>query len=176
MSSCLATKTALLIGCGHDRRRRIRSADEPEGFENFELTTLDINPICGADVIHDMAERPLPFPDESFDEIACYDVLEHWGSFGDWRGWFDEMAEYHRLLKPGGEFAAVVPIGEHTFADPGHVRVFHQNHFGFLTREFYENNRRQHTAATDYTWYIKRWWEIRYLDVNEVLSVILQKV
>ncbi len=170
------TKTALLIGCGHDRRRRIRSTSDPESYEDFDLTTLDMNPNCGADVLWNMEERPLPFADESFDEIGAFDVLEHWGKLGDWHGWFDEMAEYHRLLKPGGEFAAIVPAGEYTFADPGHTRVFHPNHFGFLTREFYKRNRTGHTAATDYTWYIKRWWEILHLQKTDVISVVLRKV
>jgi hypothetical protein len=48
------------------------------------------------------------------------------------------MAEYHRLLKPGGHFVAIVPVGADAFADPGHTRFFTLNHFQFLSQRFYD--------------------------------------
>lgn len=47
----------------------------------------------------------LPFPDGSFDNVLCLDVLEHLS--------FEEqpraLAELHRVLKPGGELFVSVP-------------------------------------------------------------------
>src|SRR3990167_10164320 len=103
-------KRSLLIGCGNSRAKKLHLVGEPEWAG--DLTTIDMNPDCGADIVmtlggfrpydgHSPAVR-LPFDDKTFDELAAYDSLEHWGQQGDWRGWFDEMAEYHRVRKPGG--------------------------------------------------------------------------
>lgn len=143
-------KRNLLVGAGRNHAKRV-------GDERWdgELVTVDINPDCGADVIHDMGSRPFPFGDAEFDEVHAYDSLEHWGTQGDWRGWFDEMAEYHRILKPGGLFVAVVPVGIDHFADPGHTRFFSANHFGFLSQKWYKEQERAGTSASDYRWYWK---------------------
>lgn len=171
----VATKRVLLLGCGHDRRKRLRNSDEPEEFVDCELTTVDINPGCGADVLFDLNQHPLPFEDESFDEIHAYDVLEHFGGVGDWKSWFTEMDDYHRILKPGGTLNVIVPYGVN-LTDPGHTRFFHENHFGFCTKEFYERQREKKTAATDYTWFIQGWWEMAYCDLQgDVLGVQMRK-
>ena len=141
------------------------------------LTTLDMNPNCGADVIHDMEIRPLPFDDETFDEIGAYDVLEHWGRMGDWRGWFDEMAEYHRILKPGGHFGIIVPVGQDALADPGHTRFFHVNHFMFLRQDSYEEALSKDQPITDYRWYWKLNFELDFYKEHEDhhIALILRK-
>lgn len=143
----------LLIGAGRDRQKKLFFPGDREW--KGELVTVDVNPKCGADVVHDMGVRPLPFRGEEFDEIHAYDCLEHWGVQGDWRGWFDEMAEYHRILKPGGIFCAIVPVGADHFADPGHTRFFSLNHFLFLCQEWYVDQEFKGTSAADYRWYWK---------------------
>lgn len=171
-------KRSLLLGAGNSRVKKVHLTSEPDWVG--ELTTLDMNP--KADVQWDLENRPLPFPDATFDELAAYDVLEHVGRQGDWRGWFDEMAEYHRILKPGGTFGIIVPEGGDALADPGHTRFFHQNHFGFLTEAFYANNLAKGAAVTDYRWYIKAWWEIVHIEhqanerENHHICVLLRKV
>lgn len=166
-------KRSLLLGCGHKRDKRLGSDQTWVG----ELTTLDMNPDCGADVIWDLDQRPLPFPDEHFDEIAAYDVLEHVGRQGDWRSWFDEMAEYWRIMKPGAEFGIVVPTGKDAFADPGHTRFFETPWFAFLNQAHYDEHIRQGRAMTDYRWYWKLNFEIAFYQRIEDhhLAVILLK-
>lgn len=145
----------LLLGAGNCRRKKVfTDGRDPEW--GGRLTTIDMNPNCGADVVWDLEQRPLPFADGEFDEIHAYDCLEHWGRQGDWRAWFDEMGEYHRLLKPGGEFAAVVPVGGDAFADPGHTRFFSLNHFSFLEQAWYDQQLKAGLQITDYRWYWKK--------------------
>jgi hypothetical protein len=143
----------LLLACGRSRAKKL-FLDGDSQWQG-ELITLDINPQAGVDVVHDASSRPLPFPDAHFYEIHAYDCLEHWGAQGDWRAWFDEMAEYHRLLVPGGEFYAVVPIGADYFADPGHSRFIALNHFNFLSQAWYAEQERLATSCADYRWYWK---------------------
>lgn len=166
--------TSLLIGCGNSREKRIRIPGKEEW--SLPLVTMDMDPDCGADIVHDIEQRPLPFASDSFDEMGAFDVLEHVGKQGDWRGWFDEMAEYWRILKPGGWFYIIVPVGAAAFYDPGHTRFFSKMHFGFLNQRFYEEQRRLKTTATDYRHYWRLNFEIRLTqEETDLLGVILEK-
>ncbi len=166
---------SLLIGAGNSRVKKVSIVGE-EAWTG-ELVTLDMNNACGADIVWDLENRPLPFKDEEFDEIGAYDVLEHIGRQGDWRGWFDEMAEYHRILKPGGKFGIMVPVGEDRFADPGHTRFFGFNHFMFLNQKFYADAIAMGTACTDYRWYWKKNFNVlggQELEAHHI-TVVMQK-
>ena len=138
----------LLIGAGNARRKKLYRA----GGEAFDdVTTLDIDPRCNPDVHWDLNDRPLPFADGEFDEIHAYEVLEHVGRQGDWRGFFSEFAEYYRILKPGGVLILSCPKWDSPWAwgDPGHTRVLSGHTFTFLSREQYQAQIGQ-TAMTDY--------------------------
>lgn len=180
-------KRSLLIGCGHSRAKKVHLLGEPEWAG--ELTTMDINPQCGADVVFDLDRlsipmrdglhgmRILPFEDDSFDEIGAYDVLEHFGRQGDWRGWFTEMAEFHRILKPGGTFGIIVPIGGDALTDPGHTRFFHRTWFYFLSQEFYLASLKQGAPVTDYRWYWPLDFEVLFCEQQQDhhVAVMLRK-
>lgn len=168
---------SLLIGAGRDRRRQVRSAYQAEMLaDDSDLTTLDMNPEIGVDVVWDMENMPLPFGDEQFSECHIYNAAEHWGRQGDWRGWFRECEEYWRILKPQGTLHMVVPIGGDAFADPGHTRFFSLNHFGFLNRDFYERNEVLGTCFTDYRWFLKRYWNILHCETDAAhIYILLQK-
>ena len=82
---------------------------------------IDFVKYPGVDVVHDLREFPLPFPDETFTLISASHVLEHIpredGVF------ISLMNDLWRILKKGGQFRFVVPYGGSTlyYADPTHI-------------------------------------------------------
>lgn len=127
----------LLIGCGNSRTKAVAI----QGQEAFEdLVTLDNKEDCGADVIHDLDVLPYPFADNEFDEIHAFCVLEHCGRQGDWKFFFAQFSEFHRILKPGGHFFGVCPTPDSkwAWADPSHTRIISRDTLGFLSQKIYE--------------------------------------
>lgn len=127
----------LLIGCGNSRDKLLCLNDKRFWTA---LTTLDHDPSCKPDVVHDLDSLPYPFEDDSFDEIHAYEVLEHCGKQGDWRFFFGQWSEFHRILKDGGMFFGTVPLPESVWAwgDPSHTRVIPLIQLDFLCQRFYE--------------------------------------
>lgn len=171
---------SLLIGCGNNHTKQVQYDGKAEWAG--ELTKMDINPNCGADILFDMEDVAshsgcMPFEDDTFDEIGAYNTLEHWGRQGDFRGWFHECGEYWRILKPGGMMSILVPIGQDALADPGHTRFFQANWFGFLSQAFYEGNNQLKTCYTDYRWLWKRNFDVLYMKEHggHHLAVVLRK-
>jgi SAM-dependent methyltransferase len=138
----------LLLGCGNHRDKLLYRPGEEAWTD---LTTLDNDPNCGADVEWDLERMPLPFKDEQFDEIHAYHVLEHTGRMGDWRFFFAQWSEFWRILRPGGLFCGSVPAmsSPWIFADPGHTRVILPESFTFLSQAEYTNQVGK-TALADY--------------------------
>lgn len=126
----------LLLGCGASRAKKFCV----EGRADWSgLTTLDVSPACKPDHVHDMAVLPLPFADNSFDEIHAYECLEHVGAQGDWRFFFAQWEDFWRILKPDGYFFGTVPLPASPWAwgDPGHTRVLPKECFTFLSQAEY---------------------------------------
>lgn len=147
----------LLLGCGHRREKDIIT---PNGREFRNLTTLDMYAESGADVIFNLDalsitnQGRLPFEDNTFDEIAAYDVLEHINHQGDYESFFYEFREYFRVIKNGGLFCATVPndVGPHTWGDPGHRRVINDLSLVYLSRKAVMEQLGK-TTITDYLRY-----------------------
>lgn len=119
----------------------------------------------------------LPYDKETFDEIHAYEILEHYGIQGDFKGFFREFSEFWRILKPEGVMVISCPMWDSpwSFADPGHCRVMPKEMFSFLTEEHYEQID-DGTPCTDYRDYVQGWWQILGIEesVNQ-LYIILQK-
>ena len=161
----------LLLGAGNSREKRIVHELSP-GREFEGLVTLDLG---DADVIHDLDILPYPFEDGEFDEIHAYEVLEHCGSQGDFRYFFGQFNEFHRILKPGGVFCGSVPHFQSVWAwgDPGHRRVLPVTVFNWLDESFYAN---LDTPMSDYRRWIKGYWRCVAAEEGERVLFLLQKV
>lgn len=138
----------LLLGAGNSRVKKI-SWEERASWS--ALTTLDISPACKPDVVWDMEQIPLPFADDTFDELHAYEVLEHMGRQGDWKFFFAQFSDFWRILKPDGMFFGTSPHWSSAWAwgDPGHTRIIGAEQFSFLDQEHIAGQVGI-TAMTDY--------------------------
>jgi SAM-dependent methyltransferase len=147
----------LLLGCGSERSKRIIVPDTQPEWRN--LVTLDMNEDMSPTVIHDMNHIPLPFAENTFDEVHAYEVLEHTGIQGDFRFFLQQFADFWRVLKPGGFFCGSVPMWDSPWAwgDPGHTRVITSGSLVFLSQDEYTNQVGK-TSMTDY----RRWYQANF--------------
>ena len=167
----------LLIGAGHRRVKEL-TVNDSKKFEN--LTTLDINEYC-ADVVWDLNNRPLPFDDETFDEIHAYEILEHVGRLGDAVGFFEEWAEYWRILKPLGVFCGSCPKWDSYIAwcDPSHSRIITPHTLKFLDQNYIKEKIDSGTNMSDFRNIWKLNFNLVYLNEDasdDKFYFILQKV
>ncbi len=128
----------LLIGCGANWGKQLTVNGHSEWDD---LVTLDCEVSHEPDVLHDLDQLPYPFADNEFDAIHAYEVLEHCGRQGDWRFFFGQWSEFHRILKPGGYFVGTVPLPESVWAwgDPSHTRIIPLVQLNFLSQSFYRD-------------------------------------
>lgn len=150
----------LLLGCGNSRVKRIFPSDlERETYTKWQnLTTLDIDPACKPDIVFDLSMyRVIPdalnniMPDDTFDEIHAYEVLEHCGLQGDYQLFFSQFREFWRILKPSGLFCATVPDWRSVWAwgDPSHTRIINEGTLVFLSQAQYRQQVGK-TAMSDF--------------------------
>lgn len=161
----------LLIGCGANKSKQL----VVEGREGWsDLTTLDINPDHSPDIVWDLNQIPLPFDDESFDEIHAFETLEHVGRQGDYRFWFAQWSDFWRILKPNGFFVGSVPRHDSVWAwaDPSHTRVIPLDSLVFLSQRQYAEQvgktsmsdfRNIYSADFEIAWHDKHGESVRFV-------------
>ena len=140
----------LLAGCGNKREKLITFSEIPDAWSS-DFVTLDWDETCNPKVVHDLNITPYPFDDDRFDEVHIYECLEHLGTQGDYRAFFDQMTEFWRILKPNGWLIGTCPNWDSSWAwgDPGHKRVITPQTLAFLSQEEYTKQVGK-TAMADY--------------------------
>ena len=161
--------TELLIGCGRKRERKFVLAGKKDWDD---LVTLDYEPSHNPDVVHDLEVLPLPFEDNSFDEIHAYECLEHVGKQGDWKFFLNQWSDFWRILKPAGLFAATCPKATSFWAwgDPGHTRIVSPQSLMFLSQKEYSQQVGV-TGMTDYRPFYKADFDFVYLEESDEHSI-----
>lgn len=85
-----------------------------------DYVNLDIVNLPGVDIVHDLNIYPLPFDDDTFDEIYCDNVLEHLDTKNK------VLEELWRIGKKDSKIIIKVPIfpSHLAFTDPTHKQFF----------------------------------------------------
>lgn len=98
------------LGCGKNKIKR----------KDAIVIGIDIEPESGVDVVHNLNKFPYPFKDNEFDEIVCFDILEHLKDVPS------VMKEIHRIGKKGALLKIQAPHFSSPYAsmDPTHLRGF----------------------------------------------------
>ena len=101
-----ATEKKLNLGCGKNKK---------EGYINCDISK-EVNP----DKIINLEKTPLPFKDNSIDEVLTHHTLEHINNL------VPLMHEIHRICKEKAMIKISVPfyLSVGAFMDPTHKRFF----------------------------------------------------
>ncbi|MEE9448697.1 MAG: hypothetical protein V3V72_01500 [Ignavibacteriaceae bacterium] len=139
----------LEVGCGDHKR---------EGYIG-----MDIVPLAGVDVVHDMNKIPWPFAQSEFDEIVFDDVLEHSNNF------LGIIEEIYRVSKNSCIIKISVPhfSSDNMYSDPTHTTFFSSRSFNYFDKslgykhDFYLQNvnfkiRKVHLSFREYFTQTKR--------------------
>ena len=113
-------------------RGKVRALDIGCGRKKFAPAVgADIHPHEGVDVVADLAGRPFPFRDGSFDLVVANHFIEHVADLGF------VMTEIHRVLTPGGIVALRTPYfaSFKSFKDPSHVRHLTLESMDYFTKD-----------------------------------------
>ena len=94
---------------------------------------IDIRPLDGVDIVHDLNTYPWPLPDESVLTAVCSHYIEHIPPHNF--GFIRFMDEVWRILKPDGQIAIVTPHGRSSgyLQDPTHCNPCNENTFCYFT-------------------------------------------
>jgi hypothetical protein len=93
----LENKHALLTSC----KLNLACGDD---YLN-DYINVDLYPVSGQRVDAKFDVRSLPYPDDSIDEIRAFHIIEHF----DWQEGNRVLAEWARVLKPGGKLWIETP-------------------------------------------------------------------
>jgi len=142
------------IGCGSSKNK---------GFVG-----IDMLPLEGVDIVHDLEETPWPLPDECVLTAVASHVLEH---INPHKGVFIKvMNEIWRVLKPDAQFAFVVPYAESHgyYQDPTHCNPMNETTMCYFDPL---------DPSGLYTFYRPKPWKIEFqaMSRNGLLEVLLRK-
>ena len=171
----MSKQQCLMIGSGHtDPLRKLRSPiSAADTFKATKWTTLDMNKKAYPDICFNLNRieswipwwNRIPVKDNTFDEIHAYEVMEHYGRQGNFKGFFRGMRELWRIMKPGGFLLGASPVHSSMWAwgDPGHTRLIGEGTFFYLSPNMYKLLGK--SPVSDYRQYVDPcWWDIKFLE------------
>jgi SAM-dependent methyltransferase len=96
-----------------------------------DAVNLDLVPDTQPDIVWDLNQFPWPLPDNHFERVHAYDVLEHLENT------LLVMQEIHRVCAPGALIEITVPhfSSGNAFTDPTHRHYFSLFSFHYFTGE-----------------------------------------
>lgn len=117
-----------------------------------DYTNIDKLASFNPDIVHDLEILPWPLPDNQFEEVLISHLVEHIGTQGDEKSWFDFWREVWRVSKPGAIVYCIAPYytDHNSVGDPGHRRLISESSFYFLSKETYKWNKEHKTSMTQY--------------------------
>lgn len=142
MTTAVATKTFLHIGCGRKKwplPELLRYVGLSMDTEGAEVIHSDADERLDPDMVLRLGGQPIRLPDNSVDVILAWHVLEHVGRQGETSLWFDAWQEMYRVLKPGGLLYGESPNfdGIWAWSDPTHTRAISRHSFVFFSQDSY---------------------------------------
>ncbi len=108
------------------------------GFVN-----IDIDP--KAEVVLDLGSDPLPFPDDSVDEVVSRHTLEHVGDY------LFAIGEIYRVMRHDGELLLSLPyvtLTEHHQVNPYHLHNFSERSFDFFEPQVLKGSAAEESETT----------------------------
>lgn len=130
---------------------------------------MDIRPLPGVDIVHDVEEFPWPLPDACVKAAMASHLVEHINPHKF--GFVRFMNEVWRVLQVGGEFAIATPHGSSQgyLQDPTHCNPCNEATWDYFAPE---------RPSQLWTIYRPRPWRIKLLTANPAgnMEVILVKL
>lgn len=145
------------IGCGQNKQ------------PNF--IGLDIRPLPGVDIVHDVEQYPWPLPDDCITQAICSHLVEHISP--QKFGFINFMDEIWRVMKPGGRLAIICPHGNSQgfLQDPTHCNPCNETTWAYFDPQ------ESRTNGMLYSIYKPKPWRIIHLTWSPEanIEVILEK-
>ena len=109
------------------------------GVESAQIVHLDADPALQPDIVCRLGSTLIAAPDDEFEIVIAWHVLEHVGKQGESAEWFQCWQELYRVLKPGGLLYGESPsyTGIWAWSDPTHSRAISEHSFVFFSQDAY---------------------------------------
>lgn len=122
------------------------------------FTNIDKIKLPSVDIVWDLERTPLPFKNNSVDEIITEHTLEHIQNF------LPLMEDIYRICKAGALVKIAVPYFKYegAFRDPTHVRFFTERSFDHFNVNY------------DYSYYTKARFKIKKIELRNVSKTSIQ--
>ena len=141
---------------------------------NPGFVNMDMFPYKGVDIVHDLEKFPWPLPDECVLVATASHLLEH---INPHKGVFiNFMNELWRVMKPGGQFAFVVPhaMSAGYAQDPTHCNMINES-----TMHYFDPDPEKRTSIGNklYLFYEPKPWKIenQFFSHDGILEGLMTK-